>query len=100
MTLWIALMEVLSQHTSDQEYLGQRSMVQWTDKEEVLQLFMKFERNLRDIRGRIRERNKNPELRNRSGPAKIPYELLLPDIIDDRSTAGIIGKGIPNSIAI
>ncbi|XP_030547739.2 linoleate 9S-lipoxygenase 6-like isoform X1 [Rhodamnia argentea] len=100
MTLWIALMEVLSQHTSDQEYLGQRSMVQWTDKEEVHQLFMKFERNLRDIRGRIRERNKNPELRNRGGPAKIPYELLLPNITDDRSTAGIIGKGIPNSISI
>ncbi|KAI3418270.1 Lipoxygenase [Psidium guajava] len=100
MTLWIALMEVLSQHTSDQEYLGQTSMVQWTDKEEVHQLFMKFKRNLGDIRGRIRERNANPELRNRSGPAKIPYEFLLPDITDDRSMVGIIGRGIPNSIAI
>ncbi|KAL3725032.1 hypothetical protein ACJRO7_030100 [Eucalyptus globulus] len=100
MTLWIALMEVLSQHTSDEEYLGQRSMVQWTDKEEVRQLFMKFKRNLRDIQGRIIERNGNPELKNRGGPAKIPYELLLPDITDDRSTGGIIGKGIPNSISI
>ncbi|KAL5861543.1 hypothetical protein ACOSQ4_002839 [Xanthoceras sorbifolium] len=100
MTLGIALVEVLSRHTSDEEYLGQRPSSQWTDNNEVLQKFETFKKTLQEIETKIRDRNINPELKNRWGPAKIAYRLLHPDTSNENRRGGITGRGIPNSISM
>jgi lipoxygenase len=66
MTIGVALAEVLSRHTSDELYLGQRPS-EWTDNEEVQQKFEKFNEELQKIEKKIKARNKNPELKNRQG---------------------------------
>lgn len=99
MTLMIALTEVLSRHTSDEVYLGQRSL-EWTDNEEVLERFEDFNRSLRQIGERILERNKDPNLKNRYGLARIPYEILLPNAENAERAPGNAGKGIPNGTSI
>ncbi|KAI9176645.1 hypothetical protein LWI28_005445 [Acer negundo] len=100
MTLGIALVEVLSRHTSDEEYLGQRPSSEWTDNKEVLQKFETFKKTLEEIETKIRDRNINPKLKNRWGPAKIAYKLLHPDASNENRRGGITGKGIPNSISL
>lgn len=98
-TLGIALTAVLSQHSSDEMYLGQRPSG-WTDNKEVGQKFEKFNEDLKEIEKKISTRNANPNLKNRWGPAKIPYKLLHPDTSNVESKAGITNKGIPSSITI
>lgn len=100
MTLSIALIEVLSTHTSDEVYLGQNLSPGWTDNERVHQMFKQFGNELKEVEKRIVERNRDPNLKNRRGPAKIAYRLLYPDISDDGLRGGITGKGIPNSISV
>ncbi|XP_043714893.1 linoleate 9S-lipoxygenase 6-like [Telopea speciosissima] len=100
MTLGVALIEVLSKHTTEEVYLGQRQSTEWTDNEEIRQKFNKFVENLKEVEMRITEKNMNPKLKNRSGPAKIPYTLLYPDTSNVISKGGITGKGIPNSVSI
>ncbi|OVA04601.1 Lipoxygenase [Macleaya cordata] len=99
MTLGIALLEILSRHTSDEVYLGQRSL-EWTDNEEVRRSFEKFRKNLLEVEKKILTRNKDPNLKNRLGPARIPYTLLYPDTSNETSKGGLTGKGIPNSVSI
>lgn len=99
MSLAIALIEVLSTHTSDEVYLGQRPLLECTDNG-VQQKFNKFNEHLHEIEKKIIQRNKDPKFKNRSGPAKIPYKLLYPDTSNVGSKWGITGKGIPNSISI
>lgn len=99
MSLAVALVEVLSQHTSDEVYLGQRPS-EWTDNEEVKHKFDKFNAELQKIEKKIMERNKDPRLKNRCGPVNIPYKLLYPDTSNNGPKEGITGKGIPNSISI
>ncbi|KAK9993059.1 hypothetical protein SO802_022762 [Lithocarpus litseifolius] len=99
MSLAVALVEVLSQHTSDEVYLGQRPS-EWTDNEEVKHKFDRFNAELQKIERKIMERNKDPRLKNRCGPVNIPYKLLYPDTSSNGPEEGITGKGIPNSISI
>ncbi|KAL9347420.1 hypothetical protein Peur_058786 [Populus x canadensis] len=99
MSLGIALTEVLSKHTSDEVYLGQRPLLECTDSV-VQQKFKKFNEHLQEIEKKIIQRNKDPKFKNRSGPAKIPYELLYPDTSNVGPRWGITGKGIPNSVSI
>lgn len=99
MSIGVALVEVLSRHTSDEMYLGQRPSA-WTDNEEVRHKFEKFNEELQKIERKIKERNSDPRLKNRRGPAKIPYNFLYPDTSNIGSKEGITGKGIPNSISI
>jgi len=103
-TLGLTLVEVLSNHTSDELYLGQRATAAWTDDNEVLQLLDRFREDLRRVEMRVTERNRDPRLKNRRGPARVPYTLLFPDVRNvggrvDREK-GITGKGIPNSVSI
>lgn len=101
MSLSVALMEVLSRHASDEVYLGQRSSTTvWINNEMVRKTFDVFNKELKQIEKRITERNKNPNLKNRRGPAGIPYTLLYPDTSNVELRGGITGKGIPNSISI
>lgn len=93
--LGISLIEVLSRHSSDEVYLGQRDSPEWTLDTTPLKAFEKFGRELADIEERIIDRNGNERFKNRVGPVKIPYTLLYPT-----SEGGITGKGIPNSVSI
>lgn len=97
-TLGLALIEVLSNHTSDEVYLGQRATSTWTDDGQLLRLLDRFRENLRRVEKRVEERNKDPRLKNRRGPVKVPYTLLFPDVAGQEK--GLTGKGIPNSVSI
>ena len=99
MSLGIALIEVLSRHTSDEVYLGQRPLLECTD-DGVQQKFKKFNEHLQEIEKKIIQRNKDPKFKNRSGPAKISYKLLYPDTSNVGPRWGITRKGIPNSVSI
>ncbi|XP_073006726.1 linoleate 9S-lipoxygenase A-like [Typha latifolia] len=99
-TLGVALIEVLSGHAGDEVYLGQRTSAGWTDDGEVLRLFEEFGESLRKVGRRIEERNKDAKLKNRKGPAKVPYTLLYPDTSNVGGEKGVTGKGIPNSVSI
>ncbi|EEF40396.1 lipoxygenase, putative [Ricinus communis] len=92
--LGISLVEILSMHSSDEEYLDQRNP-DWTSDTEPLQAFKKFQETLKEIGERILERNRNAKLKNRVGPVNMPYTLLFPT-----SEEGLTGKGIPNSVSI
>ncbi|KAJ8760606.1 hypothetical protein K2173_015273 [Erythroxylum novogranatense] len=93
--LGISLVEILSRHSSDEVYLGQRDTPEWTSDAEPLKAFEKFSKSLAEIEDRIMERNKDERLKNRVGPVNMPYTLLIPS-----SEVGLTGKGIPNSVSI
>ncbi|XP_054784874.1 seed linoleate 9S-lipoxygenase-3-like [Prosopis cineraria] len=91
----LSTIEILSRHTSDEFYLGQRDSPNWTSDTTPLEAFKKFGKKLEQIEGKITSRNKDSKLRNRYGPVNMPYTLLYPT-----SEVGLTGKGIPNSISI
>ena len=93
--LGISLVEILSKHSSDEVYLGQRDTPDWTSDAEPLQAFEKFGKKLADIEERILRMNSDEKFRNRYGPVKMPYTLLYPT-----SKGGLTGMGVPNSISI
>ncbi|CAN1292695.1 Probable linoleate 9S-lipoxygenase 5 [Linum perenne] len=69
-------------HSSDEVYLAQREMEEWTADLAAIAAFKKFGKAL-------------AEVENRHGPVKIPYTLLFPS-----TEAGRTARGIPNSITI
>ena len=93
--LGISLVEILSRHSSDEVYLGQRDTPEWTDDREVIEAFERFGESLREAERRIERRNGDGRLKNRVGPVKMPYTLLYPS-----SEGGLTGTGIPNSVSI
>ncbi|WOL04136.1 linoleate 9S-lipoxygenase A [Canna indica] len=101
-TLGLALIEVLSGHMADEVYLGQRASAAWTDDGEVIRMFEQFRVMLREVEKRIDERNRNRMLKNRWGPARVPYTLLYPGTSNTGpgKEKGITGRGIPNSVSI
>ncbi|KAK4268158.1 hypothetical protein QN277_024847 [Acacia crassicarpa] len=99
MSLGVALVEVLSQHTCDEVYLGCQPSPEWIDNEEVRKRFAQFGEELKRIQTRILGRNNDPRLKNRRGPAKMTYNLLYPNTTSSGSK-GVMGRGIPNSISI
>nr|CAB94852.1 lipoxygenase [Prunus dulcis] len=93
--LGIALIEILSRHSTDEVYLGQRDTPEWTADTEPLKAFAKFGSKLAEIEDRITRMNNDEKLKNRVGPVKMPYTLLFPT-----SEGGLTGRGIPNSVSI
>ncbi|KAI4349977.1 hypothetical protein L6164_010510 [Bauhinia variegata] len=91
----ISLIEILSRHSSDEVYLGQRDTPYWTCDTEPLEAFKKFGNELAEVEDRIMLRNKDEKLKNRFGPVKMPYTLLVPS-----SEVGLTGRGIPNSVSV
>ncbi|KAF3675654.1 hypothetical protein FXO37_05725 [Capsicum annuum] len=93
----IAVLEVLSIHSSDEYFLGQReAAAEWTKDKEALKAFEKFGKKLAQIEEKITMMNNDEKLKNRTGPVKMPYTLLYPT-----SEPGLVtAKGIPNSISI
>ncbi|KAI7746477.1 hypothetical protein M8C21_003293 [Ambrosia artemisiifolia] len=93
--LGISLIEVLSRHSADEVYLGERDTPEWTADKQALEAFARFGSNLERIENKIEEMNLDKKLLNRTGPAQMPYTLLYP-----RSDIGLTGRGIPNSVSI
>ncbi|KAK3000405.1 hypothetical protein RJ639_020401 [Escallonia herrerae] len=93
--LGISLIEILSKHSSDEVFLGQRDTSEWTTDMEPLKAFGRFGKKLEAIEKEIMEMNKDERYGNRFGPVQMPYTLLQPS-----HELGLTGKGIPNSVSI
>ncbi|KAI5071291.1 hypothetical protein GOP47_0013542 [Adiantum capillus-veneris] len=92
----MAILEILSTHANDEEYLGQRTETPyWSTDEEVLNASKRFTACLNEVEANISRRNQDSSLLNRRGAANIPYTLLSPF-----SAEGLTGRGIPNSTSI
>lgn len=57
----MSLLEILSRHSSDEIYLGQRDTPEWTSDVETLEAFKKFGNKLAEIEEKIVERNNDKE---------------------------------------
>jgi len=100
-TLGMVLVEILSNHSTDEVYLGQRATSEWSEDERVTEAFERFGAKLKEIEKNISERNQDADkLKNRFGPAQVPYTLLYPNTSDLSRKGGLTGKGIPNSVSI
>eukprot|EP00250_Pteridium_aquilinum_P005211 c15342_g1_i1 orf=435-2912(+) len=96
-TLAMAVLEILAQHMSEEEYLGERKDAQWTCDHRAVAALDTFRQNLAEVEAAIERRNANhPELHHRSGPACLPYTLLAPS----SAGPGLTFRGVPNSISI
>ncbi|XP_041999732.1 probable linoleate 9S-lipoxygenase 5 isoform X1 [Salvia splendens] len=93
--LGISLVEILSRHSSDEIYLGQRDSPEWTADTEACKAFERFGERLKEVEQKFIDLNNDKRWRNRSGPVKMPYTLLYPS-----SEIGLTGRGIPNSISM
>ncbi|XP_050274142.1 probable linoleate 9S-lipoxygenase 5 isoform X3 [Quercus robur] len=93
--LGVSLIEILSRHSTDEVYLGQRDTREWTFDTKPLEAFDRFGKKLAEIEDRIVTMNNDKKWKNRVGPVKVPYTLLYPT-----SEGGLTGKGIPNSVSI
>ncbi|KAG5044556.1 hypothetical protein AAZX31_03G243000 [Glycine max] len=94
-TKYMAIVDILSTHSSDEEYLGERRHSSiWSGDAEIIQAFYSFSTEIRRIENEIEKRNRDPTLRNRCGAGVLPYELLAPT-----SQPGVTCRGIPNSVS-
>ncbi|KAK7246507.1 hypothetical protein RIF29_41376 [Crotalaria pallida] len=94
-TKFLAVVSILSQHSMDEEYLGQRALSGWVGDPEIIEAFYKFSIDIRRIEKEIEKRNGDPKRRNRCGAGIPPYELLIAS-----SDPGVTCRGVPNSISI
>jgi len=58
-------MEMLSRHSSDEIYLGQRDTPNWTSDQNAKDFFETFTKTLVEIEKKILERNNNQELKRK-----------------------------------
>ncbi|KAL8122093.1 hypothetical protein AgCh_018725 [Apium graveolens] len=91
----MAILDVLSNHSIDEEYIGAEPEPAWADNPAIKAAFEKFSGKMKELEGTIDARNNTKELRNRTGAGVVPYELLKP-----YSDPGVTGQGVPNSISI
>ncbi|XAR60420.1 Linoleate 13S-lipoxygenase [Bertholletia excelsa] len=91
----MAVLDVLSNHSPDEEYLGDKIEAPWEDNPVIKGAFERFNGQLKQLEGIIDARNADENLKNRSGAGIVPYELLKPF-----SEPGVTAKGVPNSISI
>jgi len=91
----MAILSVLSNHSPDEEYIGDQIEPSWGDEPNVKEAFERFNARLKELESVIDARNEDPNLKNRHGAGILPYQLLKPF-----SKPGITGMGVPNSISI
>lgn len=94
-TYVMSVMDSLSTHAPDEEYLGQRVQVNWTSDPRAIAGANEFAQRVKQVEKVIDSRNSDARLKNRNGAGVVPYELLRPT-----SGPGVTGRGIPNSISI
>ncbi|KAL8110632.1 linoleate 13S-lipoxygenase 2-1, chloroplastic-like [Apium graveolens] len=88
-------LSALSNHSPDEEYIGQEPEPSWAEDEVINRAFELFQNRLLELDGIIDARNSNPKLKNRTGAGVVPYEFYKP-----KSGPGITSKGVPNSVSI
>ncbi|KHN21876.1 Linoleate 13S-lipoxygenase 2-1, chloroplastic [Glycine soja] len=91
----MTVLDILSNHSPDEEYLGETVEPAWEEEPLVKAAFEKFRGKLIELEGIIDARNADRTRRNRNGAGIVPYELLKPS-----SEPGVTGKGVPYSISI
>ncbi|XP_059627324.1 linoleate 13S-lipoxygenase 2-1, chloroplastic-like [Cornus florida] len=91
----MGILNVLSNHSPDEEYIGEKMEAAWIEEPDIKKAFERFNGKLKKIESIIDSRNTDFNLKNRSGAGVVPYELLKPF-----SESGVTGKGVPNSISI
>ncbi|CAL0308898.1 unnamed protein product [Lupinus luteus] len=94
-TKYMAVVDTLSTHSPDEEYLGERNQPSiWSGDAQIIDAFYQFSAEIGRIEKEIEKRNHDATLRNRCGAGVIPYELLAPS-----SGPGVTCRGIPNSVS-
>ncbi|GAB2276978.1 hypothetical protein Dimus_011687 [Dionaea muscipula] len=91
----MAVLDILSTHSPDEEYIGDRIEPSWAEDPAVKEAFERFNKKLKGIEETIDGRNANKDLQNRHGAGTLPYEVLKPF-----SKPGLTGMGVPYSISI
>ncbi|KAH9608062.1 hypothetical protein KSS87_017304 [Heliosperma pusillum] len=91
----MTILDVLSNHSPDEEYIGENMEAAFEEAAAIKAAFEKFSGRLKELEGIIDERNSNEKLKNRNGAGVVPYELLKPV-----SPPGVTCMGVPNSISI
>ncbi|KAB1218346.1 Linoleate 13S-lipoxygenase 3-1, chloroplastic [Morella rubra] len=95
-TKFMAVVDTLSTHSPDEEYLGERQQPStWTGDTEIVEAFYEFSAEIQRIEKEIERRNLDPSNKNRCGAGVLPYELLAPS-----SGPGVTCRGVPNSVSI
>ncbi|KAL2328834.1 hypothetical protein Fmac_022261 [Flemingia macrophylla] len=94
-TVVMTVLDILSNHSPDEEYLGETVEAAWEKDPLVKAAFEKFRGKLIELEGLIDERNADRSKRNRNGAGIVPYELLKPT-----SDSGVTARGVPYSISI
>ncbi|CAH9122721.1 unnamed protein product [Cuscuta epithymum] len=95
-TKLMAVVDTLSTHSPDEEYLGERPQQStWTGDRGMVNAFYDFSAEIQEAEKEIERRNEDASLRNRCGAGVIPYELLAPS-----SSHGVTCRGVPNSVSI
>lgn len=94
-TTVMAILDVLSNHSPDEEYLGEKSESAWAENPVIKAAFERFNGRLLELEGIIDERNASKKFKNRNGAGIVPYEFLKPF-----SEPGVTAKGVPYSISI
>lgn len=94
-TTVMAVLDILSNHSPDEEYLGENLEPAWEEEPVIKAAFERFNGRLKELEGIIDDRNENKSLRNRCGAGVVPYQLLKPF-----SEPGVTGQGVPYSISI
>ncbi|URE26013.1 hypothetical protein MUK42_07528 [Musa troglodytarum] len=94
-TVVMAVLNLLSNHSVDEEYLGSELEAAWVKDPVIQRAYERFNGRIREIEGIIDSRNSDPKLKNRGGAGVVPYEVMKPF-----SKPGVTGMGIPNSISI
>ncbi|MCF8706214.1 hypothetical protein L3056_10930, partial [Corynebacterium sp. MC-25] len=74
----MAVLDILSNHSPDEEYLGEEMEPSWAKDQVIKAAFELFQGRLKELEGIIDERNSNTNLGNRVGAGVVPYELLKP----------------------
>ncbi|RVX12804.1 Linoleate 13S-lipoxygenase 2-1, chloroplastic [Vitis vinifera] len=91
----MAILDVLSNHSPDEEYLGKHMEPTWGKEPAIKKAFERFSERLKELENIINARNKDNSLKNRGGAGVVPYDVLKPF-----SKQGVTGEGVPYSISI
>lgn len=87
-------LELLSNHSEDEEYLGQKPEPSWAENNVTMAEFELFKARLEELESIIDHRNKT--MGNRSGAGIVPYTFLKAS----SENHGITRMGVPNSVSI
>ncbi|KAJ9558916.1 hypothetical protein OSB04_013530 [Centaurea solstitialis] len=91
----MAVLDVLSTHSPDEEYIGHQLELTFDAVPEIKAAYEVFSGKLKELEGIIDGRNTDDKLKNRNGVGVVPYTLLKP-----YSEPGVTSMGVPNSISI